>query len=125
MKRLFKFPLMFVSLALIGCAEGPHTGSKATAMAGNAATGPEKSSIFSKFQGFSLANLFPVTGVKIVKVRKKDLQELPSGRERALAYQNSHKSDFWIFGGSVDFKEPKLPEQENEPEGSLLPPKVQ
>ena len=60
-----------------------------------------------------------------MKVREKDLKDLPTGRERALAYQNSRKGGFWIFGGSVDFKEPKLPEAGTEPDGSLLPPKIQ
>jgi len=125
MKRLFHIHLILVSFVLIGCAGGPHVGSKQTATAGNATTSSAKSSFFSKFQDFSFANLLPGSGVKIVKVREKDLRELPTGRERALAYQNSRKGGFWIFGGPVDFKEPKLPEQGTEPEGSLLPPKVQ
>lgn len=125
MKRLFQIFQMLVCLVLIGCAGNPHAGGKPAAVAGNAAASPAKHSIFSQLQGFSLANLLPGSGVKIVKVREKDLRELPTGRERALAYQNSRKDGFWIFGGSTNFKEPNLPELGTEPEGSLLPPKVQ
>lgn len=128
--------LIFACLALIGCAhfgkpsaasEKPSSasGKPSAAVVNKAAPAAEKSSFFSKFHGFSLANLLPGPGVKIVKVREKDLKELPTGRERALAYQNSRKGGFWIFGGSVDFKEPKLPEAGTESDGSLLPPKIQ
>jgi len=83
-----------------------------------------KPSFFSKFSGFSLASLLPGPGVKVVQVRKKDLKELPTGRERALAFENQRKQGFWFFGGPVDFKEPTLPEPGSELDGSLLPPKV-
>ncbi|MEX1114126.1 MAG: hypothetical protein WEB53_02680 [Akkermansiaceae bacterium] len=61
--------------------------------------------------------------VKVVEVREKDLKELPTGHERALAFQSSRKQNFWFFGGPVDFKEPMLPEAGTEMDGSLLPPK--
>jgi hypothetical protein len=60
--------------------------------------------------------------VKVVEVREKDLKVLPTGQERALAYENTRKR-FWFFGGPVDFKEPTLPAQGGELDGSLLPPK--
>lgn len=60
--------------------------------------------------------------VKVVEVREKDLKVLPTGQERALAYENTRKR-FWFFGGPVDFKEPTLPVQGGEMDGSLLPPK--
>lgn len=62
-------------------------------------------------------------GVKVVEVREKDLKKLPTGKERALAYQNTHPRGFWFFRGPVDFKEPSLPEPGGEMDGSLLPPK--
>lgn len=62
--------------------------------------------------------------VKVVEVREKDLKKLPTGQERALAYQNTRKRSFWFFGGPVDFKEPSLPEPGGEMDGSLLPPKA-
>lgn len=61
--------------------------------------------------------------VKVVEVREQDLKKLPTGQERALAYQNTRKRSFWFFGGPVDFKEPSLPEAGGEMDGSLLPPK--
>jgi len=83
-----------------------------------------KPSFFAKLSGFSLASLMPGPGVKVVQVRKKDLKDLPTGRERALAFENQRKQGFWFFGGPVDFKEPKLPESGSELDGSLLPPRI-
>jgi hypothetical protein len=60
--------------------------------------------------------------VKVVEVREKDLKKLPTGQERALAYENTRKR-FWFFSGPVDFKEPTLPQPGGEMDGSLLPPK--
>ena len=62
-------------------------------------------------------------GVKVVEVREKDLKKLPTGEERALAFENTRKSRFWFFSGPVDFKEPTLPEAGGEMDGSLLPPR--
>ncbi|MES2923453.1 MAG: hypothetical protein V4819_18000 [Verrucomicrobiota bacterium] len=61
-------------------------------------------------------------GVKVVEVREKDLKPLPTGREQALAFQNTRKRGFWSFMGPVDFKEPSLPEAGGEMDSSLLPP---
>ena len=63
-------------------------------------------------------------GVKVVEVRAKDLKELPSGQERALAFESSRKRGYWFFSGPVDFKEPTLPQPGGEMDGSLLPPKI-
>ncbi|MEI7912786.1 MAG: hypothetical protein WCK77_24430 [Verrucomicrobiota bacterium] len=71
---------------------------------------------------FSVANLFPAS-VPIVKVREKDLKELPLGHERALAFEKQRKSGLWAFAGTADFVQPKLPEAGSEMDGSLLPPK--
>lgn len=62
--------------------------------------------------------------VKVVEVREKDLKPLQSGPERALAYENTRKRSFWLFGGPVDFREPTLPEPGGDMDGSLLPPKA-
>jgi hypothetical protein len=73
---------------------------------------------------FSFASLIPGHGnVKVVKAREKDLKELPTGKERALAYNSERRSGFWIFGGPVDFKEPNLPDSASELDGTLLPPR--
>lgn len=64
-------------------------------------------------------------GVGVVEVREKDLKELPSGHDRALAFENTRKRSFWSFSGPVDFLEPMLPEASEEMDGSLLPPREQ
>jgi len=62
--------------------------------------------------------------VKIVEVREKDLKKLPTGHEKALAFENTRKRGFWFFNGPVDFTEPALPQPGGETDGSLLPPKT-
>ena len=113
------------SLALASCA-GLGNAAKSPAVASrDAKVAPAaKPSFFAKLSGFSLGDLLPGPGVKVVQVRKKDLKELPTGRERALAFENNRKQGFWFFGGPVDFKEPTLPEPGSELDGSLLPPRV-
>jgi hypothetical protein len=71
----------------------------------------------------SIDKLMPDPKVQVVEVREKDLQEMPLGEERALAYTNKQKRSFWSFGGPVDFEEPNLPQTGGELDGSLLPPK--
>lgn len=70
-----------------------------------------------------IARILPGQRVKVVEVREKDLKELPTGKEKAVAYRKG-RSGFWIFGGPVDFKEPSLPEPGSEMDGSLLPPRM-
>lgn len=70
-----------------------------------------------------IARVLPGQRVKVVEVREKDLKELPTGKEKAMAYRTG-RSGFWIFGGPVDFKEPTLPEPGSELDGSLLPPRM-
>ncbi len=62
--------------------------------------------------------------IKVVEVREKDLKELPSGQEKALAYEKTRKRGFWFLRGPVDFKETALPEPGGDTESSLLPPKA-
>ena len=78
----------------------------------------------AKFPFFPFSSLLPGPSVQVVKVREKDLKELPTGHERALAFENQRKRGFWIFGGPVDFREPTLPEPGSTLDGSLLPPRV-
>lgn len=70
-----------------------------------------------------IARILPGQRVKVVEVREKDLKELPTGKEKAVAYRRG-LGGFWIFGGPVDFKEPTLPEPGSELDGSLLPPRM-
>lgn len=61
--------------------------------------------------------------VPVVQVRSKDMKELPSGQQQAVAFDAKKKRTFWaLFRGPVDFKEPTLPANAGGPEGSLLPP---
>lgn len=59
--------------------------------------------------------------VPVVEVREADLEKMPLGHEKALAYEKKRKS-FWSFRGPIDFKEPSMPEVTLEADGSLLPP---
>ena len=111
---------------LASCATLRDAGRNSVAMVKNStsATVTKISSIsMPKLPEMHLANLLPGNRVKVVDVREKDLKELPTGKERALAYQNERRG-FWIFGGPVDFKEPTLPEPGAAPDGSLLPPRM-
>lgn len=85
----------------------------------------------NKASHFSLRDLMP-SRVKVVEVRQKDMKEMPLGKERALAFQNEKnqmarqsRGGFWgFFRGPIDFKEPTLPGNGGEMDGSLLPPRA-
>ena len=108
--------------SLGSCAGVKQVGHKSASFVQNT-TSAASSAASSGFG--ALANLIPGRGIKVVEVREKDLKELPTGREKAMAFQNTRRSGFWIFGGPVNFTEPALPDAGGEPDGSLLPPKVQ
>jgi hypothetical protein len=65
---------------------------------------------------FSINDLRPAR-VGVIEVREKDLKPLPTGEERALAYQRSQSRFFGFF----DFKEPDLPDEGLPMDGALLP----
>ncbi len=71
----------------------------------------------------SLAGLLPNSGPKVAEVREKDLKEMKTGKELAMAHERERRG-FWLFGGPVDFKEPTLPEPGTELDGGLLPPRM-
>jgi hypothetical protein len=75
----------------------------------------------SQLAKFSVGDRMP-SKVPIVEVNEKGLKDLPTGEERALAYENKRKRSFWLFDGPIDFKEPSLPTSAGEMDGSLLPP---
>ena len=106
--------------ALVSCAAVKKTTTSATEKLGSLAKLPEMPSLMDT----PIARLLPAGGLKVVEVREKDLKDLPTGRERAIAYRNERKSGFWIFGGPVDFEEPALPEDGSGIDGSLLPPRM-
>lgn len=61
--------------------------------------------------------------VAIVKARQEDMKSMPLGKERALAFDQERKRSLWSFT-LPQFVEPSLPAaNENEADGSLLPPK--
>lgn len=77
----------------------------------------------AKVETFSVRDLMPAR-VKVVEVRdEKALKPMPLGHDLALAHQDKHKKrNFWgVFSGR-EFKEPTLPNQPEELDGTLLPP---
>ena len=61
--------------------------------------------------------------VAVVEAREKDMKQMPTGKERALAFDQARKRSFWSFA-LPNFKEPNLPVVTgDESDGSLLPPK--
>jgi|GEM_PF-6563754 len=72
---------------------------------------------------FSPRDLLPLK-VPIVKVRPGDLQDLPLGSERAMAY--NRKRSFPLLGPHASFVEPLLPENsEAESTFGVLPARPQ
>lgn len=79
-----------------------------------------------KLSDFSVAKLMPgADRPPVVQVREKDLKEIQTGHDRAVAFEKSRRNRFWIFGGPVDFVEPELPADAGISDGSLLPPIVE
>jgi len=121
MSRAISLPVVAASLCLASCATITKVGQSSMAMVQK--TSAATTSKIAELSELSISKIRPA-GVKVVEVREKDLKELPTGQERALAYENSRKRSFWGFlSGPVDFKEPTLPEPGAEMDGSLLPPK--
>ncbi len=74
-----------------------------------------------------VSNLMPQR-IPVVEVRQKDLKEIKTGREQAVAFQkDQHRRGFWgnLFKGPVDFKEPELPVESASTDGEVLPPMVE
>jgi hypothetical protein len=106
-------------LALASCSAVGKIGESSANLA--ASTGTR----LSKITEMASHRIRPA-GVPVVEVREKDLKELPTGHEQALAFENTRKRNFWSsFSGPVDFQEPTLPEASGEMDGSLLPPREQ
>ncbi len=120
MSRATILPALAASLCLVSCATLSKAGKSSMAMVQK--TSAATTAKVAELSELSLSKIRPA-GVKVVEVREKDLKELPTGQERALAFENNRKRGFWFFNGPVDFKEPSLPEPGAEMDGSLLPPK--
>lgn len=112
--------VLTASMSVISCTTVSMIGK--SSLAAVEKTAAATSSKITAFSDFTLSKIRPA-GVKVVEVREKDLKKLPTGEERALAYESSRKKNFWFFGGPVDFHEPTLPQPGAEMDGSLLPPK--
>lgn len=70
----------------------------------------------------SFAKLMP-SRIPVVEVREKDLKEVQSGEQQALAFERTRRNRFWsMFSGPVDFQEPALPVDSGGMDGELLPP---
>jgi len=113
MIQVFFFSVIATTLGLVSCATVSKVGQGSMAF----------TSKISQLSAMAVDKISP-TGVQVVEVREKDLKKLPSGQERALAFENTRKHRFWFFGGPVDFKETTLPESGGQMDGSLLPPKA-
>lgn len=122
MPRAISLPVLAASLCLASCATINKVGQSSMAMVQK--TSAATTSKIAEISDLTMSKIRPA-GVKVVEVREKDLKQIPTGQERALAYENSRKRGFWgFFSGPVDFKEPTLPQPGAEMDGSLLPPKT-
>ena len=110
--------LIASSCALVSCASVRKAGGNSVA-----AVKHSTSLAISKMSDLPLVYRLPGQGPTVVKVRKEDLKEMPTGHELAKGREKS-RSGFWIFGGPVDFKEPTLPAPGADLDGSLLPPRM-
>ena len=115
------FPTIIATVGLVSCATVSKVGQDSMALVHK--TTEATTANVSKLSEMATNKLRP-SGVKVVEVREKELKDLPTGHERALAYENTRKRGLWSFMGPVDFKEPTLPETGGEMDGSLLPPKT-
>lgn len=119
--RALLIPALATAFGLVSCATVTNVGKGSLAFVKKTTTATTTK--VAQLSTMAVDKINPPS-VKVVEVREKDLKTLPSGQERALAYQNTRKRSFWFFGGPVDFKEPSLPEAGGEMDGSLLPPKA-
>ena len=119
--RAILIPATAMLGAVVSCATVSKVGKGSLAFVQN--TTAATTAKVSQLSTMAIDKINP-PGVKVVEVREKDLKKLPTGQERALAYENTRKRGFWFFSGPVDFKEPSLPEAGGEMDGSLLPPKA-
>lgn len=113
----------FVFLVATGCVLASCSSMRNIGSHSVAAVKHSTNTAISKLSDLPLVNRLPGQGPTVVKVRKEDLQDMPTGRELAKGYEK-RRSGFWIFGGPVDFKEPTLPESGTGMDGSLLPPRM-
>lgn len=110
--------------ALICCGTMRNVGKSSADLVKRSASATVAKVSSIKMPDISLAGLLPNRGPKVADVREKDLKEMRTGKELAQAYERDRSRGFWFFGGPVDFKEPTLPENGSDLDGSLLPPRM-
>lgn len=70
----------------------------------------------------SVANLIP-RRVPVAEVREKDLRQMPTGADRALAWDRHLDARRYVFFIPKHYKAPKLPATRSLPaDGGILPP---
>ena len=121
MNLAFHIASLVAALALASCAAVKQAGQGSLAFVQK--TTSATTSKVTQLSEMAVNRINP-PAVKIVEVREKDLKKLPTGHEKALAFENTRKRGFWFFNGPVDFTEPTLPQPGGETDGSLLPPKT-
>lgn len=121
MSRAILLSAIAATFGLVSCATVSKVSQSSMAFVKNTTTAT--TSKVSSLSEMAVNKIRP-NRLKVVEVREKDLKELPTGQERALAFENTRKRGFWIFSGPVDFVEPTLPQPGTEMDGSLLPPKL-
>jgi len=129
MSRFILLPALALTLALApSCATISKVGQGTAALGKGSVnfvknTATKTGSKVSELSELAVNTVRP-NRLKIVDVREKDLKDMPTGQEQAIAFENTRKKSMWsFFSGPVDFKEPILPEPGGEMDGSLLPPK--
>jgi hypothetical protein len=121
MPRAIQLPVIALVFCVASCATVSKVGKGSVAFVQK--TTAATTSKVTQLSTMAIDRIRPPQ-VQVVEVREKDLKKIPTGHERALAYENTRKRSFWFFNGPVDFKEPSLPESGGEMDGSLLPPRT-
>ncbi|RYD18250.1 MAG: hypothetical protein EOP88_23230 [Verrucomicrobiaceae bacterium] len=124
MFRVFIFSTAAASLGLVSCSTMSKVGRGSVAFVKNTTTAT--TSKVSSLSETAMNKIRPA-GVPVVEVREKDLKKMESGHDKALAFENTRKRNFWFFNGPVDFIEPELPQPAvgDDQVDILLPPKVE
>lgn len=124
--RIRRYAQFFLTVALtlgmVACASRETQPTRQPEKRKSAITSTLKKMSVVKMPKFTMPRPFWEPKVKIVEPRAKDLKDLPSGSELAMAYRKKQSGMFWIVGGPVDFQEPDLPTPGLDLDDGLLPP---
>lgn len=122
MSRVIILSTAAASLGLVSCSTMSKVGKGSVDLVKRTTTAT--TSKVSSLSETAMNKIRPA-GVPVVEVREKDLKTLPTGHDRAIAFENTRKRNFWFFSGPVDFVEPELPTPAvgEDQVDILLPPK--